>query len=137
MSSKQSTMSKRVASSGYLFFLACVLTTCAMLVVATRSAFAQTPFYQGKTVKVDVAGTLGGTADFRVRALVPFLRKHIPGNPTVILEFMDGSGGRKAANYMYGNARPDGFTVGALSGGTLALQIMGESGVMYLSLIHI
>jgi len=32
---------------------------------------------------------------------------------------------------MYGNARPDGLTLGALSGGLVALQIMGESGVMY------
>ena len=37
------------------------------------------------------------------------------------------SGGRKAANYIYGNARPDGLTVGALSGGIVALNIMGES----------
>jgi tripartite-type tricarboxylate transporter receptor subunit TctC len=44
---------------------------------------------------------------------------------------MDGSGGRKAANYIYGNARPDGLTLGALSSGIVALQIMGESGVMY------
>jgi hypothetical protein len=58
-------------------------------------------------------------------------RNYLPGNPVVLLEFMDGSGGRKAANYMYGNARPDGLTIGALSGGTVALQIMGESGVMY------
>jgi len=95
------------------------------------SVFAQAPLFQGKSVKIIVAGTPGGTADFRVRAVVPFLRKYLPGNPTVLLEFMDGSGGRKAANYMYGNARPDGLTVGALSGGTIALQIMGESGVMY------
>jgi tripartite-type tricarboxylate transporter receptor subunit TctC len=98
---------------------------------APRCAVAQSPFFQGKSVKVIAAGTPGGTADFRVRALVPFLRKHLPGNPAVLLEFMDGSGGRKAANFMYGNARPDGLTVGALSGGIVALQIMGESGVMY------
>jgi tripartite-type tricarboxylate transporter receptor subunit TctC len=61
----------------------------------------------------------------------PFLRKYIPGNPTVILEFMDGSGGRKAANYVYGSANPDGLTLGAVSGGMVALSIMGESGVMY------
>jgi len=131
MSANQSPMSKPVAPGVCLFLMAWVMTACGTLAVALPSALAQTPFYQGKTVKVVVAGTLGGTADFRVRALVPFLRKHIPGNPTVILEFMDGSGGRKAANYIYGNARPDGLTLGALSGGTVALQIMGESGVMY------
>jgi tripartite-type tricarboxylate transporter receptor subunit TctC len=67
----------------------------------------------------------------RVKALVPFLRKYIPGNPTLVIEYMDGGGGRKGANYLYRNARPDGLTVGALSGGVIALQMMRESGVMY------
>jgi tripartite-type tricarboxylate transporter receptor subunit TctC len=96
-----------------------------------ESALCQVPFYQGKTVKIIVAATPGGTGDFRVRALVPFLRKYMPGNPAIVLEFMDGSGGRKAANYIYASARPDGLTVGSLSGGVIALSILGEAGVMY------
>lgn len=95
-----------------LIFLVTILTHLTVLPIAARS---QTPFYQGKTIKIVVAATPGGTGDFRVRALAPFLRKYIPGNPTVILEFMDGSGGRKAANYMYANARPDGLTFGSLA----------------------
>ena len=78
---------------------------------AAEAGAAQAPFYEGKTLKIVVAATPGGTGDFRVRALTPFLRKHIPGNPAIILEFMDGSGGRKAANYMYSNARSDGLTL--------------------------
>jgi tripartite-type tricarboxylate transporter receptor subunit TctC len=108
-----------------------LLAVFAWLGISPNFALAQTPYYQGKTVKIIVAATPGGTGDFRVRALVPFLRKYIPGNPSVILEFMDGSGGRKAANYMYANARPDGLTVGSLSGGVIALSILGETGVMY------
>ena len=108
-----------------------LIAALAHLAVLPIAALSQTPFYQGKTVKIIVAATPGGTGDFRVRALVPFLRKYIPGNPTVILEFMDGSGGRKAANYMYANARPDGLTLGSLSGGVIALSILGETGVMY------
>ena len=131
MSPKPSAMSKSVTPGAHLFLLGCVMTALGMLAMAPSSAFSQTPFYQGKTVRIVVAATPGGTADFRVRALVPFLRKYIAGNPTVVLEFMDGSGGRKAANYMYGNARPDGLTLGALSGGIVALSIMGETGVMY------
>ena len=111
-----------------LIFLVTVLTHLAVLPIVAGS---QTPFYQGKTIKIVVAATPGGTGDFRVRALVPFLRKYIPGYPTVVLEFMDGSGGRKAANYMYANARPDGLTLGSLSGGVIALSILGETGVMY------
>ena len=111
-----------------LVSLTAILTHLAILPIL---ALAQTPFYQAKTVKIIVAATPGGTGDFRVRALTPFLRKYIPGNPTVILEFMDGSGGRKAANYMYANARADGLTLGSLSGGVIALSILGETGVMY------
>lgn len=95
------------------------------------SLFPQTPFYQGKTITV-IAGTApGGTGDLRVKAVVPFLRKHIPGNPTIFIEYMDGGGGRKAANHMYGAVRPDGLTVGALSGAIIGLNIMRETGVMY------
>src|ERR671917_608816 len=90
-------------------------------------ALSQTPFSQEKTIKIVVAAPPGATADFRVRALVPFLRKYIPGSPAVILEFMDGSGGRKAANYMYADARADGLTLGSLSGSVIALSILKET----------
>ena len=103
---------------------------CAQLLFAA-TAFAQAPFYQGKTVTVIASTAPGGTGDMRVKAFVPFLRKYVPGNPTVLIEYMDGGGGRKGANYLFRNARADGLTLGAMSGGVVALQIMGESGVMY------
>ena len=94
-------------------------------------SFSQTPFYQGKTITVVATTAPGGSGDLRVKALVPFLRKHVPGNPTIIIEYMDGGGGRKGANYLFRNAKPDGLTVGAMSGAVVALQLMRESGVMY------
>jgi len=102
----------------------------AVLFVAAP-AFAQAPFYQGKTITVIATTAPGGTGDMRVKALIPTLRKHIPGNPTLVIEYMDGGGGRKGANYLFRNAKPDGLTVGAMSGAVVALQIMRESGVMY------
>ncbi len=62
---------------------------------------------------------------------MPFLRKYVPGNPTVLIEYMDGGGGRKGSQLSISQRRADGLTVGALSGGVIALQIMRESGVMY------
>jgi tripartite-type tricarboxylate transporter receptor subunit TctC len=109
--------------------LSSALVVAVMLLAAP--AFAQLPFYQGKTITVVASTAPGGTGDLRVRALVPFLKKNIPGNPTIIVEYMDGGGGRKGANYLFRNAKPDGLTVGALSGAIVALQIMRESGVMY------
>jgi hypothetical protein len=48
------------------------------------------------------------------QALVAVLRKHIPGNPAIVIEYMPGGGGRKAANHMFKHARPDGLTIGAM-----------------------
>lgn len=96
-----------------------------------ESVMAQAPFYQGKTITI-VAGTApGGAGDHRTKALIPYLRKHIPGNPTIVTEHRAGGGGRQAANHMYQTAKPDGLTIGALGGGVVALHILGATGVMY------
>jgi tripartite-type tricarboxylate transporter receptor subunit TctC len=109
---------------------AIIITCCALLVFAS-DANSQAPFYQGKTVTVIVSTSPAGTGDLRVKALMPFLRKHIPGNPTLILEYMDGGGGRKGANHMFRGARADGLTIGAMSSSVISLNIMRESGVLY------
>ena len=95
------------------------------------SAFSQIPFYQGKTITIIQGRDPGGTGDARVKALVAFLQKHIPGNPTVVNEYMPGGGGRKAANHIYQSARPDGLTIGNLSSGMVAVAVLGEQGVSY------
>lgn len=94
-------------------------------------AFGQTPFYQGKTITIIHGRDPGGTGDLRVRALVPFLQKYIPGNPNIVNEYMPGGGSRKAANHIYRSARPDGLTIGNLSAGMVSLAVLGESGVLY------
>src|SRR6476660_3841714 len=101
------------------------------LLLCSGAALAQTTFYQGKTITVVVSTSPAGTGDMRVKALMPILRKHIPGNPTLVLEYMDGGGGRKGANHLFRNARPDGLTIGAMSSGVISLNIMRESGVLY------
>jgi tripartite-type tricarboxylate transporter receptor subunit TctC len=94
-------------------------------------AYSQGNFYQGKTITLIATTAPGGSGDLRIKAVVPFLRKHIPGNPTVVMEYMDGGGGRKGANHIYHAVRPDGLTIGAASGGIVGLGIMREQGVSY------
>jgi len=98
--------------------------------ISPSMGFSQAPFFQGKTIKI-INNDPGGTAGMRVKSLMPFLRKHIPGNPTVVIEFMEGGGGRRAANHLFQNAKPDGLTIGALSSSVIGLQVMKETGVMY------
>src|SRR3990172_713945 len=98
---------------------------------APGDLFSQAPFYQGKTITIINATEPGGTGDLRVRPLVPFLRKYIPGNPTIVVEYMPGGGGRKAANHIYTVASPEGLTIGAMLSGTVPAAILGEAGVFY------
>lgn len=92
---------------------------------------AEAPFYQGKTITVLEGTAAGGSGDMRTRAVMPFLRKHIPGNPTLIVEYMPGAGGRKAANYLFATARPNGFTIGSPGSAFIASAVLGERGVQY------
>jgi tripartite-type tricarboxylate transporter receptor subunit TctC len=99
------------------------------LLAPAGQTFGQTPFYQGKTITIARGSTPGGIGELRVRAFLPYLKKHIPGQPTILIDFMEGGGGRKAANHVYG--RSDGLTVGSGPGGIIASAILGETGVLY------
>jgi tripartite-type tricarboxylate transporter receptor subunit TctC len=101
------------------------------LVVFSAEALAQTPFYQGKTITVVSGVAPGGSGDVRIKALLPFLRRYIPGNPTLVVENMPGGGGRKAANHLYNNVRPDGLTIGVLAATAIPLEVLKESGVIF------
>jgi tripartite-type tricarboxylate transporter receptor subunit TctC len=94
-------------------------------------AFADTPFYQNKTITVIAGTNAGGTADMRFKTVISTLKKHIPGNPTIIIQYMPGAGGRKAANHIYSAARPDGLTVGAMLSSLVPAAIAGLPGVSY------
>ncbi|MGH7831154.1 MAG: hypothetical protein ACREP8_13370 [Candidatus Binatia bacterium] len=95
------------------------------------SVFSQAPFYQGKTITVIHATSPGGTADMMVKAAIPYIKKHIPGEPTLVSEYMPGAGGLKAVNHIYKNVRPDGLTIGNVGGGLISNAVLGEAGVLY------
>ena len=92
--------------------------------------FSQADFYQGKTINVVYGGGPGGTVDLRFRATASILRKHIPGRPTFVIEYMPGGGSRKAGNYIY-RARADGLTMGVMLSSFVPLAVLGSSGVLY------
>ena len=93
-------------------------------------AFAQVPFYQGKTITILQGTAAGGSSDMLTRSMMPFLQKHIPGNPTIVSEYMPGGGGIKAANHIFKNVKPDGLTIGRIGGALVANSVLGEKGVL-------
>ena len=70
------------------------------LTLFSDPALAQ-PYYHGKTLTIIRGGEPGGVGDLQTRALIPFLKKYIPGNPTIVIERMPGVAGMKAVNYIY------------------------------------
>jgi tripartite-type tricarboxylate transporter receptor subunit TctC len=92
-------------------------------------AFSQTPYYAGKTITIIRGVGPGGSGEFQSRALMPYLKKYIPGNPIITMEFMDGASGRKAANYFY-TAKPDGLKIGS-AGAMIPGPILGLPGSNY------
>ena len=55
-------------------------------------AFAQEPFYKGKTIRIIVGFSAGGGFDTYARSVARHIGKQIPGNPTIVVENMAGAG---------------------------------------------
>jgi tripartite-type tricarboxylate transporter receptor subunit TctC len=94
-------------------------------------ALAQTPYYHGKTITILRGGSPGGYGDLQARALIPFLKKYIPGEPGIIIEHKPGAAGRTAANFIYSSAKPDGLTIGAVGNVLVSGPILGLAGTKY------
>jgi tripartite-type tricarboxylate transporter receptor subunit TctC len=103
----------------------------AALAIQTIPAFAQEDFYKGKTIRLIVGLAPGGGFDTYSRVIARHIGKHIPGNPTTIVENMPGAASLLAANYVYKAARPDGLTIGNFVGGLAFQQILGLPGVEF------
>lgn len=88
-------------------------------------------FYQGKTLQIVVGFAAGGGYDAYVRLIGRTLSKHIPGNPTIIVQNKPGAGSRVAANWLYSVAPRDGTVLGSIVQSTPVDQIFQEPGVKY------
>ncbi|HXV81111.1 MAG TPA: hypothetical protein VEG60_14635 [Candidatus Binatia bacterium] len=102
-----------------------------LVFVFAKEGPCQSPYYQGKTITFMQGRSPGGVGDLRNKVIYPFLQKYIPGQPTIISEYMPGGGGRKLANHMYHSAKGDGLAIGASSPGILASAVLGMSGVNF------
>ncbi|MBI2533625.1 MAG: hypothetical protein HYW03_15630 [Deltaproteobacteria bacterium] len=94
-------------------------------------AFAQANFYQGKTITLVVSSTTGGGYDLWARLTARHIGKHIPGNPSIVVQNMPGAGNIIGANYVYGVAKPDGLTLGAVNPALYFDQLVGRPEVKF------
>jgi tripartite-type tricarboxylate transporter receptor subunit TctC len=88
-------------------------------------------FYKGHPIKIIVGGTAeGGYAPY-ARMLQLHMGRHLPGNPSMLVQYMPGAGGLVAANFVYNAAPKDGTVVGAVQRSIVRLALLGDKGVRY------
>src|ERR1700741_320944 len=87
------------------------------LPAAVSAQDAVADFYRGRSVNLIVGYSSGGGYDTYARILARHLGRHIPGNPSVVVQNMPGAGSLKLANYLFNVAPKDGLTIGTFSRG--------------------
>lgn len=88
-------------------------------------------YYRGKSVRIIVGLSAGGGFDVYARAMARHLGKHIPGNPSFVVDNMPGAGSMIAANHVYKAAKPDGLTIGHFVGSLFMQQLLGRPGAEF------
>lgn len=88
-------------------------------------------FFKGKTIRIVVGFSAGGGFDAYARLIARHMGKHIPANPTFVVENKTGAGSLIAANYLYNVPKPDGLTIGHFVGGLLLGQVLGQKGIEF------
>ena len=68
-------------------------------------------FYQGKTLTVIVGFAPGGGVDTTARMVARHLVRFIPGQPSLVIQNMEGAAGIVAANHVGRRVAPDGLTL--------------------------
>lgn len=93
-------------------------TGCGLALFAGATAAAQTSvadFYNGKTVNLIVGGAVGGGSDSYARLVGRYISRHIPGNPSVVVQNMPGATSAKFASYLAAQAAKDGSLIGTVN----------------------
>jgi tripartite-type tricarboxylate transporter receptor subunit TctC len=88
-------------------------------------------FYEGKTVRFIVGYRAGGGYDVYTRLIAHHMSRHIPGNPSLIVENMPGAGSLIAANHIFNRAKPDGLTIGVFASGLVREEPLGNPKVQF------
>jgi tripartite-type tricarboxylate transporter receptor subunit TctC len=98
---------------------------------ATARADAVSDFYKGNQLTILVGYGAGGGYDTNTRLFAQHLSKHVPGNPTIVVQNMPGAGSMKVANYLFGAAPKDGSVLGVFASSTALEPLFGNNAASY------
>ena len=116
------------------FFVAAV---CGVQMLATQmfatAAHAQAldEFFRHQPFRIVVGSPPGGAYDLYARAISRHMSRHLPGQPSVIVQNMPGGGGYLAANFLYNNAPKDGSVIATFSRSVPMQPLFDSTGVQF------
>jgi tripartite-type tricarboxylate transporter receptor subunit TctC len=84
-------------------------------------------FYRNRSISLIVGYSVGGGYDIYARTLARHMGKHIPGQPKIVPQNMEGAGSLRAANFLYGIAPKDGATIGIIGRGLAMEPLLGDA----------
>jgi tripartite-type tricarboxylate transporter receptor subunit TctC len=98
------------------------------LAMAGAGAARAADFYAGKTINIYIGtGEGAGALSAYPRAIAQVIGKYIPGNPAIVVRYMPGAGGIKAANFIYSIAPQDGTAWGFITRGFVRAPMLGTA----------
>jgi tripartite-type tricarboxylate transporter receptor subunit TctC len=88
-------------------------------------------FYKGKEITILVGFGSGGGYDTTARLFARHFGKHIPGNPSVVVQNMPGAGSMVVANNVFNTAAKTGAVLGVFASSTALEPLFGNKRAKY------
>jgi tripartite-type tricarboxylate transporter receptor subunit TctC len=113
-------------------FAMCLQRTISIVLLAFGALSALTPvavaqdvaaFYRGKTMRLVVGFSPGGGYDVYARLLARHYARHIPGNPTLVVQNMPGAASLKSVQYLGATAPVDGTVITTFNPGLITQSL--------------
>jgi tripartite-type tricarboxylate transporter receptor subunit TctC len=103
-----------------------------ILIIGSPYPLLAQDFYKEKTITFVLGSSPGGGFDVYTRTIGRHFGKHIPGNPNVAVDYIQGAGGLIAANQLYNNkSMQEGLTIGLFAGSLILNQRLGEKAAQF------
>lgn len=108
-----------------------VLALSLLATLGAQPACAQGDYFAGKTVRMVIGLGAGGGYDLWARMVARHIGRHLPGNPTIIAQNMEGAGSFRAANHMQAVAPRDGTMIALIARDAPLGPITGNPGAQF------
>lgn len=103
----------------------------AVTAVSGASVAAAAPFYQNRTITLVVGAGDGGSYSLYARVFAPYFKKHIPGNPKIVIQYDPKDGGRHATHFVHSAAAKDGTVIAITQQNIPIFQLLRPAGIKY------